>query len=55
VSYINPDSEDAAIEKPTIALFESLDWKTLNCYHLNYAQVERSERRTRSVDVSLVY
>jgi type I restriction enzyme R subunit len=37
MSYANPDSEDAAIEKPTIALFESLNWKTLNCYHEVFA------------------
>ncbi len=29
----NPDSEDAAIEQPTIALFAELGWQTPNCYH----------------------
>ena len=33
MSYFNPDSEDAAIEQPTIALFAELGWETLNCYH----------------------
>ena len=36
MSYINPDSEDAAIEQPTIALFAELGWETLNCYHENF-------------------
>ena len=31
--YPNPDSEDAAIEQPTIGLFEELGWETRNCYH----------------------
>ena len=33
MSYVNPDSEDAAVEQPTIALFAELGWETLNCYH----------------------
>ena len=37
MSYANPDSEDAAIEQPTIALFKSLGWETLNCYHEDFA------------------
>src|ERR1035441_7079853 len=32
---MNPDSEDAAIEQPTIALFAELGWETLNCSHEN--------------------
>jgi type I restriction enzyme R subunit len=36
VSYIRPDSEDAALEQPTIALFAELGWQTLNCYHENF-------------------
>jgi hypothetical protein len=36
MSYVNPDSEDAAIEQPTIALFAELGWETLNCYHENF-------------------
>ncbi|MCU1326444.1 MAG: type site-specific deoxyribonuclease, HsdR family [Bryobacterales bacterium] len=31
MSY-KPDSEDSAIEQPTIALFAELGWETLNCY-----------------------
>jgi type I restriction enzyme R subunit len=31
VSY-KPDSEDAAIEQPAIAVFAELGWETLNCY-----------------------
>src|SRR5579863_4867927 len=37
MSYTNPDSEDAAIEQPTIALFAELGWETLNCYHEVFA------------------
>ena len=33
MSYFNPDSEDAAVEQPTIALFAELGWETLNCYN----------------------
>ena len=33
MTYSNPDSENNAIEQPTIALFESLGWEPLNCYH----------------------
>jgi type I restriction enzyme R subunit len=36
MSYVNLDSEDAAIEQPTIALFAELGWETLNCYHENF-------------------
>ncbi|MCC6262594.1 MAG: type I restriction endonuclease subunit R [Bryobacterales bacterium] len=32
-----PDSEDAAIEQPTIALFAELGWETLNCYQEVFA------------------
>jgi len=32
MTYANPDSEDAAIEQPTIALFEELGWETRSCY-----------------------
>jgi type I restriction enzyme, R subunit len=46
MSYTNPDSEDAAIEKPTIALFESLDWETLNCYHENFGPLTLLGRET---------
>ncbi len=37
MSYANLDSEDAAIEQPTIALFAELGWETLNCYHEVFA------------------
>jgi type I restriction enzyme R subunit len=37
MTYTNPDSEDAAIEQPTIALFEELGWNTQNCYHEVFA------------------
>ncbi len=33
MTFRNPDSEDAAIEQPTIALFAELGWETANCYH----------------------
>src|SRR5258708_4970113 len=36
MSYFNPDSEDAAVEQPTINLFAELGWETLNCYHENF-------------------
>jgi type I restriction enzyme R subunit len=37
MSYANPDSEDAAIEKPTIALFAELGWQTQNCFYEAFA------------------
>jgi len=46
VSYINPDSEDAAIEQPTIALFKELGWDTLNCYHENFGPLSLLGRET---------
>jgi type I restriction enzyme R subunit len=46
VSYINPDSEDAAIEQPTIALFAELGWETLNCYHENFGPLSLLGRET---------
>jgi type I restriction enzyme R subunit len=33
----SPDSEDAAIERPAIALFAELGWETLNAYHEVFA------------------
>ena len=36
MTYFNPDSEDAAVEQPTIALFAEFGWETLNCYHENF-------------------
>jgi len=46
VSYVNPDSEDAAIEQPTIALFAELGWETLNCYHENFGPLSLLGRET---------
>jgi type I restriction enzyme R subunit len=46
MSYINPDSEDAAIEQPTIALFAELGWQTLNCYHENFGPLSLLGRET---------
>ena len=46
MSYINPDSEDAAIEKPTIALFAELGWETLNCYHETFGPMSLLGRET---------
>lgn len=44
MSY-KPDSEDAAIEQPTIALFAELGWETLNCYHENFGPLSLLDRR----------
>jgi type I restriction enzyme, R subunit len=52
VSYTNPDSEDAAIEQPTIALFAELGWETLNCYHENFGPLSLLGRQTMA-DVTL--
>jgi len=46
VSYLNPDSEDAAIEQPTIALFAELGWDTLNCYHEHFGPLSLLGRET---------
>ncbi len=46
MTYINPDSEDAAIERPTIALFAELGWQTLNCYHENFGPLSLLGRET---------
>ena len=46
MSYLNPDSEDAAIEQPTIALFAELGWETLNCYHENFGPLFPLGRET---------
>jgi type I restriction enzyme R subunit len=42
----NPDSEDAAVEQPTIALFAELGWETLNCYHENFGPLSLLGRET---------
>ena len=41
-----PDSEDAAIEQPTIALFAELGWETLNCYHESFGPLSLLGRET---------
>ena len=46
MSYINPDSEDAAIEQPTIALFGELGWQTYNCYHETFGPLSLLGRET---------
>ncbi len=46
MSHINPDSEDAAIEQPTIALFAEFGWETLNCYHENFGPLSLLGRET---------
>jgi type I restriction enzyme R subunit len=46
MSNANPDSEDAAIEQPTIALFRSLAWDVLNCYHENFGPLSLLGRET---------
>ena len=53
MSYLNPDSEDAAIEKPTIALFAELEWDTLSCYHENFGPFSLLGRETMA-DVVLL-
>jgi type I restriction enzyme R subunit len=45
VTY-KPDSEDAAIEQPTIALFAELEWETLNCYYENFGPLSLLGRDT---------
>ena len=42
----NPDSEDAAIEQPTIALFAKLGWETINCYHETFGPLSLLGRET---------
>ncbi len=44
--YSNPDSEDAGVEQPTIALFGELGWETLNCYHENLGPLSLLGRET---------
>ena len=46
MSYLNPDSEDAAIEQPAIALFAELGWETLNCYHESFGPLSLLGRET---------
>src|ERR1700722_18523740 len=46
MSYFNPDSEDAAVEQPTIALFAELGWETLNCYNETFGPLSLLGRET---------
>lgn len=46
MSYFNPDSEDAAVEQPTIALFAELGWETLNCFKENFGPLSLLGRET---------
>jgi type I restriction enzyme, R subunit len=46
MSYLNPDSEDAAIEQPTIALFAELGWETLNCFQEKFDLLSPLGRQT---------
>jgi type I restriction enzyme, R subunit len=46
MSYVSHDSEDSAIEKPTIALFAELGWETLNCYSENFGPLSVLGRET---------
>ena len=46
MTLYNPDSEDAAIEQPTIALFKKLGWDTLNCFHENFGPLSLLGRET---------
>ena len=54
MSYTNPDSEDAAIEQPTISLFAELGWETLNCYHEKFEPLSPLGRETMA-EVVLPY
>src|ERR1051325_10869914 len=54
MNHTNPDSEDAAIEKPTIALFASLGWGTLNCFHEDFGPLSLLGRET-TAEVVLPY
>ncbi len=47
MSY-KPDSEDAAIEQPTIALFAELGWETLNRYNETFGPLSLLGRQTMS-------
>ena len=51
--FVNPDSEDAAIEQPTIALFGELDWETRNLLN-ERVSLDPDLGRTSHEDVVLV-
>jgi type I restriction enzyme R subunit len=44
--HASPDSEDAAIEQPAIALFAELGWETLDCYGENFGPLSLLGRET---------
>src|SRR5262249_48640125 len=46
MTYFNPDSEDAAVEQPTINLFAELGWETLNCFKENFGPLSLLGRDT---------
>src|SRR5665213_9920 len=46
MSYFNPDSEDSAVEQPTINLFAELGSETLNCYQENFGPLSLLGRDT---------
>lgn len=46
MSYFNPDSEDSAVEQPTINLFAELGWETLNCFQENFGPLSLLGRDT---------
>jgi type I restriction enzyme R subunit len=46
MTYFNPDSEDAAVEQPTINLFAELGWETLNCFRENFGPLSLLGRDT---------
>ncbi len=46
MTYFNPDSEDAAVEQPTINLFAELGWDTLNCFKENFGPLSLLGRAT---------
>lgn len=46
MTYFNPDSEDAAVEQPTIHLFAELGWETLNCFQENFGPLSLLGRDT---------
>jgi type I restriction enzyme R subunit len=52
MSYAKPDSENAAIEQPAIALFGRLRSETLNCYQENFGPLSPLGRDTKADVIS---
>jgi type I restriction enzyme R subunit len=46
VSHSNSYSEDALVEQPTIALFDSMQWETANLYHETFGKLGSEGRET---------